>query len=178
MTRILTFVLIAVLITGLIIGWLLYKNRKNEEIILLTQQDLLDTQEEVKELSQQLEVAKSQSAANNMQMLYERILKVMEEKELYLNADLDIKMLAEAANSSRAVVSSCINNKTGKPFRIWLAEYRLSLFENLLKLHPDAQIVDLSTRCGYKDQSTFRRQFKDRYGMTALQYKKNINDEK
>lgn len=177
-TRILTFVLIAVLITGLIIGWLLYKNRKNEEIILLTQQDLLDTQEEVKELSQQLEVAKSQSAANNMQVLYDRILKVMEEKELYLNADLDIKMLAEAANSSRAVVSSCINNKTGKPFRIWLAEYRLSLFENLLKLHPDAQIVDLSTRCGYKDQSTFRRQFKDRYGMTALQYKKNISDEK
>lgn len=177
-TRILTFVLIAVLITGLIIGWLLYKNRKNEEIILLTQQDLLDTQEEVKELSQQLEVAESKSAANNMQMLYERILKVMEEKELYLNADLDIKMLAEAANSSRAVVSSCINNKTGKPFRIWLAEYRLSLFENLLKLHPDAQIVDLSTRCGYKDQSTFRRQFKDKYGMTALQYKKNISDEK
>ena len=177
-SRILTFVLIAVLITGLIIGWLLYKNRKKEEIILLTQQDLLDTQEEVKELSQQLEVAKSQSAANNMQMLYDRILKVMEEKELYLNADLDIKMLAEAANSSRAVVSSCINNKTGKPFRIWLAEYRLSLFENLLKLHPNAQIVDLATRCGYKDQSTFRRQFKDRYGMTALQYKKNISDEK
>ena len=178
MTRVLAIVLIAVLITGLIIGWLLYKNRKKEEIILLTQQDLLDTQEEVKELSQQLEVAKSQSAANNMQMLYERILKVMEEKKLYLNADLDIKMLAEAANSSRAVVSSCINNKTGKPFRIWLAEYRLSLFENLLKLHPDAQIVDLATRCGYKDQSTFRRQFKDRYGMTALQFKKNLIEEK
>ena len=177
-SSILTFVLIAVLITGLIIGWLLYKNRKNEEIILLTQQDLLDTQEEVKELSQQLEVAKSENASDNMQVLYDRILKVMEEKELYLNADLDIKMLAEAANSSRPVVSACINNKSGKPFRIWLAEYRLSLFENLLKLHPDAQIVDLATRCGYKDQSTFRRQFKDRYGMTALQFKKNLIEEK
>lgn len=178
MTRLLTFVLIAILITGMVIGWLLYKNQKKEEILMLTQRDLLDTKEEVKDLSQQLEVAKTQRAADNMQALYERIEKVMEEKELYLNADLDIKMLAEAANSSRPVVSACINNKTGKPFRIWLAEYRLSLFEKLLRENPDAQIVDLVTRCGYKDQSTFRRQFKDKYGMTALKYKKVMIDVK
>ena len=178
MTRLLTFALIAILIIGTIIGWLVYKNRKKEELIRLTQQDLLDTKEEVEELSQQLEVAKSQRTAGNMQALYERVEKVMEEQKLYLNADLDIKMLAEAAGSSRPVVSACINNKTGKPFRFWLAEYRLTLFEKLLRENPDTPIVDLVARCGYKDQSTFRRQFKEKYGMTALKYKKVMIDDK
>lgn len=178
MTRLLTFALIAILIIGTIIGWLEYKNRKKEELIRLTQQDLLDTKEEVEELSQQLEVAKSQRTAGNMQALYERVEKVMEEQKLYLNADLDIKMLAEAAGSSRPVVSACINNKTGKPFRFWLAEYRLSLFEKLLRENPDTPIVDLVSHCGYKDQSTFRRQFKEKYGMTALKYKKVMIDDK
>ncbi len=177
-TQYLAFTLISFLIIGAYIGWLLRKNQRKEEIIQITQQDLLDTKEEVKDLSLQLKAAKSQRATDNIQELYERIEKVMEEKELYLNADFDIIMLAEAANSSRSVVSACINNKTGKPFRIWLSEYRLSLFEKLLRENPDEQIVDLVTRCGYKDQSTFRRQFKEKYGMTALKYKKIMIDDK
>lgn len=177
-TQYLAFVLISFLIIGAYIGWLLRKNQRKEEIIQMTQQDLLVTQEEVKDLSLQLEAAKSQRATDNMQELYERIEKVMKEEELYLNADFDIIMLAEAASSSRSVVSACINNKTGKPFRIWLSEYRLSLFEKLLRENPDEQIVDLVTRCGYKEQSTFSRQFKEKYGMTALKYKKIMIDDK
>lgn len=170
MVRLLTFLLIA----GLAIGWLIYKNQKKEKIIKRTRQDLKETKEEVKELTQQLEVAKLEKATENMLVLYERIEKVMEEKELYLNPDLDIKMLAEAANSSRPVVSACINSNTGKPFRIWLSEYRLSMFEKLLKQSPDTPLDELIARCGYKEQSTFRRQFKEMYGMSPLKYKKNL----
>lgn len=174
--RLLFVVLILILITGIAIEWLLYKNRKKEEIIQITQQDLEETQEEVNELTQQLEVAKSEQVTDTLQVLYERIEKIMEEKKLYLNADFDIKMLANAANSSRAVVSACINNKTGKPFRFWLSEYRLTHYVKLQKEKPDTPIDDLIARCGYKDQSTFRRQFKEKYGMTALQFKKNMED--
>ncbi len=173
----LTIVLIILLAAGIITGWLWHKNQKKEEIIKITQHDLQETKEEIKELAHQLEETKAERASNNMQVLYERIEKVMIEKKLYLNADFDIKMLAEVANSSRPVVSACINSKTGKSFRTWLSEYRLALFEKMIKENPNAPIDELVAQCGYKDQSTFRRQFKEKYGMTALSFKKNMNEE-
>lgn len=163
---------IIILIAGLVVGLLWHKNRKKEQIIKITQQDLADTQEEVKELTQQLEETKAEKTTDNAQELYERIVTVMEEQKLYLDPDLDIKMVAEAACSSRPVVSNCINRIAGKTFRLWLSEYRLSFFLQMLKQHPDTPIDELVNQCGYKDQSTFCRQFKDRYGMTALKYKK------
>ncbi len=143
----------------------------------MTQHDLSESKEEIQELVQQLEDTKSERAANNMKALYERIEKVMAEDELYLNPELDIRMLAEAAFSSRSIVSACINTMTGKTFRQWLSEYRLTLFEQMLKENPDVSIDDLMLRCGYKDQSTFRRQFKAAYGMTAGEYRKQLSEE-
>lgn len=175
--RLLIIVLIILLSAGLLIGILWIKNLKKEEIIKMTQQDLEDTEEGVKELVQQLEDAKTGKSSENMQVLYERIEKVMEENQLYLDADLDIKMVAEAACSSRPVVSACINRILGKSFRQWLMEYRLTLFETKLRQCPNTPIEELSIRCGYKDQSTFRRQFKEKYGMTALQYRKKLIEE-
>lgn len=170
--RLNVIVQIIILIAGLVVGLLWHKNRKKEQIIKIAQQDLADTQEEVKELTQQLEETKAEKTIDNAQELYERIVKVMEEQKLYLDPDLDIKMVAEVACSSRPVVSNCINRIAGKTFRLWLSEYRLSFFLQMLKQHPDTPIDELVNQCGYKDQSTFCRQFKDRYGITALKYKK------
>lgn len=172
----LTIILSIILGASLLIGLLLHKNKKKTQIIKITQQDLEEATEEVKELTQQLEETKAEKTVGNAQVLYERIVKVMEEKKLYLNEDLDIKMVAEAACSSRPVVSACINRISGKPFRQWLSEYRLSLFEKMLEQYPEISIDELVVRCGYKDQSTFRRQFKDKHGMTALKYRKAMQD--
>lgn len=98
----------------------------------------------------------------------------MSEHRLYLNPDLDVKMLAEEICSSRTVTSLCINNVTGKTFRQWLSEYRLAMFVRSLQDHPDASIEDLILQSGYKDQSTFRRQFKATYGMTAGEFRRQL----
>ncbi len=174
MNLLLTIVLIILLAAGLITHWLWRKNQKKEEIIKMAQQDLEETQEEVKELTLQLERTKEERNTDNMQTLYERIEKLMKEEKLFMNEDLDVKMLADAANSSRPAVSSCINKITGKPFRQWLSEYRLSLIEKMLVESPDIPIDEIAAYCGYKDQSTFRRQFKEKHGITALQYRRNI----
>lgn len=149
-------------------------NRKEKEIIDITQQDLTESQEEFQELAQQFEEGKIGRAAQNSKALYERIEQVMREKELYLNPDLDIRMLAEEVCSSRTLTSVSVNSVTGKPFRQWLSEYRLSLFVKMLAGNPDAPIDELLSRCGYKDQSTFRRQFKAAYGITAGEYRKRL----
>lgn len=172
----LSAVLVIMLAAGVIIVILVRKNRKSEYIIESTQQDLTESKEEIKELAQQLEETRAEKAANNTKALYERIEKVMREDELYLNPDLDIKMLAEMVFSSRSIVSACINSVTGKSFRQWISEYRLSLFVEMLKKNPSASLDVLMMRCGYKDQSTFRRQFKATYGMTAGEYRKKLSE--
>lgn len=174
----LSVILFIILIAGAIIILLYRKNKRNEEILEIAQQNLNCQEEELHDLAQQLDEAKAERTANSNKMLYGRIEQVMDEESLYLNPELDIKMLAQAVNSSRSQVSACINSHTGKPFRQWISEYRLSLFVKMLKDNPATSIDILVMRCGYKEQSTFRRQFKAAYGMTAGEYRKQltIND--
>lgn len=172
---ILESIILAILIlAALVILRLRRKNRQSEQLIETTQQDLTETKEEVKVLEQKLEKTKQERTVNNTQQLYERIERVMVERKLYLNPDLTIESFAEAVNSSRSVVSACINNVTSKPFRQWLAEYRLAMFKQMLEANPDENIDILMTRCGYREQSTFRRQFKATYGVSPSKYKKEI----
>lgn len=170
----LSAILVLMIVAGLIIAFLVRKNRENEHIIESTQHDLEDSKEEIKELVHQLEETKTDKAISNNIALYERIERVMKEEELYLKPELDIMMLSRAVCSSRSAVSSCINSITGKIFRQWLAEYRLSMFVQMMKDNPDDSIDVIMQRCGYKDQSTFRRQFKTIYGMTAGEYRKQL----
>lgn len=173
-----SIILAIVVMAGILIFLLLRKNKEKEQIIETTQYNLTNSKEEIQELVQQLETSKAEKAANNAKLLYEKIEQVMSEEQLYLNPNLDIKAVAEAVNSSRSVVSSCINSITSKPFRQWLSEYRLSLFERMLKEHLDVPIDILVMRCGYRDQSTFRRQFKATYGMTAGEFKRIQEEER
>lgn len=173
----LSIILLIIVITGVTITLLYRRNKRSEQIIEMAQQDLDEQKEEIQVLVRQLDEAKAERAANNNKILYERIEQVMKEDNLYLNSDLDIKMLAQAVNSSRSQVSACINSITGKPFRQWISEYRLSLFVKMLKESPDTSIDILMMHCGYKEQSTFRRQFKAAYGITAGEFRKQLTDD-
>lgn len=170
----LSIILLIVAGSGIAIALLYRRNRRNEQILEMTQQDLNVKNEEIQDLVQQLDDTKAERVAQNNKVLYESIENVMSKDSLYLNPELDIKMLAEAVNSSRSQVSACINSITGKTFRVWISEYRLSLFVKMLKENPDTPIDILMMRCGYKEQSTFRRQFKTAYGMTAGEYRRQI----
>ena len=172
--RYFTVFLCAILLMGMVINVLFWVNHRRKKSLEAMQQDLEETMEEVHELEQQLEEVKAESTIDNMTALYQRIEQAMALKELYLNPDFDIKKLAEEVGSSRTNISFCINSLTGKPFRLWLSEYRLNRFIQLLKQNPDESIEELMTSCGYQEQSTFRRQFKAAYGMTAGEYRKRL----
>ncbi len=165
-------IIIVVVAAGIVIAVLRRRNKEKEEMLQITQQDLIETQEEVNDFIHQLEEARQEKQAKDMQQLYDRIEQVLREKELYLNPDFNIVMLAEELGTNRSFVSGCINNVTGKSFRSWLAEYRLNIFLEKQRKNPDAPIDKLLTQCGYKDQSTFRRQFKATFGMTPSEYRK------
>lgn len=170
-------VIVFILVAGIVIVCLMHKNKQSKHIIEMTQQDLTYTQEEIRELTQQLEEQKAERVVANNKALYERIMHAMDVDKIYLNPDLDIKIMAEELCSSRTIISVCINSITGKSFRQWLSEYRLALFVEMFKANPETPIEDLMARCGYQDQSTFRRQFKATYGMTAGEFRKQLAEE-
>ena len=175
----LSIVLTIIFIAALTIAFLVRKNRKNQQTIEMTQQDLSESKDEIEKLVQQLEDTKAEKAVVNSQMVYDRIEKVMAEEKLYLDPELDIVKLSEVVCTSRSLVSASINSVTGKSFRIWLSEYRLALFVKKLKEAPETtSIDDVMQQCGYKEQSTFRRQFKATYGMTAREYRKKMSVER
>lgn len=177
----LSAIIVLILASGAIIFVLKRKNEEKEEIIKTTQQDLIETKEdlietkeEMKGLIQKLEETKADRATNSMLALYKRAMMVVKQDKLYLNPDLDIKMLADKLGFSRSSVSTAINTVTGKTFRQWLSEYRLNLFLEKQENSPDVPIDQLLTQCGYKDQSTFRRQFKATFGMKPSEYKRGL----
>lgn len=164
--------LILIIASVSIIAVLRRRNREKEEILQMTQQELIETQEEINEFINQLEETRQERQTKTKQELYDRIEQVIAEKEMYLNPGFNITQLAEELNTNRTSISSCINTVTGKSFRTWLAEYRLNLYIKKKEENPDASIDQLVMQCGYKDQSTFRRQFKAIYGMTPSEYRK------
>lgn len=171
----LSIVLGIIIIAALIIAYLVHKNRESQQIIEMTQQDLNESKEEVEQLVQQIEDTKAEKSVMNAKIIYEHIEKVMAEDKLYLDPELDIIKLAQAVYSSRSIVSASINSVTGKSFRTWLSEYRLSLFVKKLSEAPEtASLDEIIQQSGYKEQSTFRRQFKNAYGMTAGEYRRQI----
>lgn len=167
-------IIVIIAAAGIAIAILSRRNKEKEEILQMTQQDLIETKEEVNDFIQQLEEAKQEKQAKDMQGLYDRIEQVLRDKQLYLNPDFSTTMLAEELNTNRSFISACINTITGKSFRTWLAEYRLKLFLEKQSENPETPIDLLLTQCGYKDQSTFRRQFKATFGMTPSEYKRNL----
>lgn len=168
----LSAIIILIITAGVIIFIQKRRNKEKEIIIEHTQQDLIETKEEVKVLIQKLEKSKEENANDSMLTLYKRIMVLLKHDELYLNPDLDIKMLVDILGLSRTTISTALNTVTGKTFRTLLAEYRLELFLKLQKEKPYETMDNLLSRCGFKDQSTFRRQFKAIYGMTPSEYRK------
>lgn len=168
----LIFVIIVIFLASAFVIIVLRRRNKEKKMLLQqTQQDLIKTQEEVNDIIQQLEETKLDKSARDMQILYDRIVQVLDEKKLYLKPDFNMVMLAEELCTNRTFISACINSITGKSFRVWLAEYRLNLFLQKQSENPDAPIDQLLIQCGYNDQSTFRRQFKATFGTSPTKYK-------
>lgn len=170
--KLIIVVIVIILVLGLIIVVFRRKYKEKEEILEMTRQDLIDTKEEVNDFIQQLEEERQKKQLMSIKELYDCIVKVLKEKKLYLNPDFNINMLAEELCTNRSAISASINTLSGKSFRTWLAEYRLNLFLEKQNENPDSPIDKLLTQCGYKDQSTFRRQFKTTFGMTPSEYRK------
>lgn len=91
-------------------------------------------------------------------------------------SDLYLSDLAGAFFYNPSYISSLFKKHIGKTFSSYLKEIRLKEASRLLTETNDT-VTEISQNIGYKDYCYFSKLFKGSYGVTPLQYRKNLHRE-
>ena len=86
--------------------------------------------------------------------------------------EADINELSEILGYSHVYTSSLVKKLSGKTFSELLKAKRCASAARML-LETDLPISEIISEIGYENQSFFRKMFKQTYGETPLQYRKN-----
>lgn len=111
------------------------------------------------------------SAPDPNQVLMQRIRELMEERQLYLDANLKLSDLATQLGTNRNIVSACINSQYGFSFNQLLNEYRIRHAQTLMQRKPDLKILEVWTQSGFSTETSFFRAFKIVTGTTPNKWK-------
>jgi len=110
-------------------------------------------------------------------LLFERIVKLIENEKLYLKEDLTINDLIERLNTNRTYISNAINSKTGMSFVKFINNYRINEAKKML-LSPEYvnyTLEGIGKAAGFKSNATFYRVFKAETGVTPSFFNRNKN---
>ncbi|MFR9528449.1 MAG: helix-turn-helix domain-containing protein [Rikenellaceae bacterium] len=119
--------------------------------------------------SKQLSIQDKRSAE-----ILEIIKQTLEQDKGYRNPVFRLKDLATATSLSTAEISHVLNNYLHLSFTDFINDYRIEEIKKLL-LEEDANyymLHVLAERCGFNSKTSFYRIFKNKTGVTPLQYRR------
>jgi Response regulator containing CheY-like receiver domain and AraC-type DNA-binding domain len=93
-------------------------------------------------------------------LMFEKIKKLFEEKEIYRIPHLTLQDLAEEISTNRTYLSNCINRHYGYSFRALVCRYRIEAAKRLL-LQTDLDIQEIMNKAGFNSRSSFYNAFKE-----------------
>lgn len=103
--------------------------------------------------------------------LANRIEEIVTHQKLFLQPDLKVLDLARELCTNRYYVSQAINDYMGISFSDYINQKRIQYAIELMKLHPDLPIIEVSTQAGYTSDKSFFRNFKKITGHTPKERK-------
>ncbi|MFC1863453.1 helix-turn-helix domain-containing protein [Thermodesulfobacteriota bacterium] len=109
--------------------------------------------------------------------LFQKLQTIMTSKELFLNSNLTLPLLAEELKNSTHHLSQVINEKTGQTFYDYVNSRRISKAKEQL-IHPDNKhlgIAAIGFEAGFNSLSAFNNAFKKHAGMTPSEFRKKQN---
>lgn len=111
------------------------------------------------------------------QLVYTKILRLIVEEKQFQNADLTLKSLSEALNTSPQIVSLVINQKSGKNFNNFINTYRIEESKRLLQLEKfkNQTIAAIAYEVGFNSISSFNTAFKKQTGETPMTYRQQLS---
>ena len=102
--------------------------------------------------------------------LMERITRLMEQEQLFLNPDLKVADVAVELGTHSRTVSDCIKAAYDCSFTQFINNYRVDYVKNLLTDHPDKKIQEVYLAAGFASETSFFRTFKQITGMTPREW--------
>ena len=92
--------------------------------------------------------------------------------EKYYMKDISLDEISLVAGYSKSHFSRTFKEMTGINFSKYLVQVRIENAEKLLR-NSDQSIYDISLEVGFNDYSYFSKAFKDAYGLSPKEYRKN-----
>lgn len=111
---------------------------------------------------------------DEMQSLFDKVLRLILEEKVYLEPELKVKHLADQLGTTSHNISQTINSKAGKSFYDFVNHHRLSHFKALLS-DPDNQkftILGLGFDSGFNSKASLNRIFKNQEGITPKEFQR------
>lgn len=104
-----------------------------------------------------------------------RILRLMEEKQLFRRSNLRLQDLATELGTNVTYISACINDQTGKTFPEFVSAYRIRYAQKMMQGQPDKLLSEVGLSAGFANDKSFFRTFKASTGMTPSEWNKNLS---
>lgn len=104
------------------------------------------------------------------QLMMEKVCRMMEEEQLYLNSELKVQHVAERLGTNRTYLSGCINTVKGCTFTQLVNAYRVEHAKRLLIQQPGMKIASVFLNSGFANEMTFFRAFKAITGTTPKEW--------
>ena len=105
--------------------------------------------------------------------LAQELLRLMEERKLYLNPKLTLSDLAQEMHINRTYLTSVLNRDIGKSFYDFVNEFRIAEACSIIDALPPQErpkLADVASRSGFNSLSTFKRSFLKVKGVLPSQY--------
>jgi len=104
--------------------------------------------------------------------LITKLAHIMEEEELYKNANVTMPQIAKTLGISSSYLSQLLNDNCNKSFSLFMNEYRIEAAKLLLINEKKMSMDLIAEQCGFNSQSTFYNAFKKLVGATPALFRK------
>ncbi|WP_440879632.1 helix-turn-helix domain-containing protein [Tenacibaculum sp. C7A-26P2] len=108
----------------------------------------------------------------DLSTIFDKIEKIMVEKKLYLNPNLNLKLISQETEIPMRLISKAINEIKKKNFNAYVHEYRIEEFKKLIlkKDYLKYSIEALANEVGYNSRASFYKNFKKIVGVSPLDF--------
>ncbi len=110
------------------------------------------------------------------ELLFEKVKRFIEEKEIYTHADLTLYKLAQILQMHPANLSRLINRFSGGNLAQFINEFRVKRAQELLRKDGDNRLTmeEVGKKAGFSSRSNFYTNFKQATGITPKQFRDGL----